>query len=97
MAVPCDRIVVLAGLAYKIVFPDETFWGRSPTKLTDKVAIVTGSVRGIGWEIAHAYAQENTRVVICDLLESDVDEAVARLGLPAERVLGVLPGLEVAP
>lgn len=58
-------------------------------KLSGKVAIVTGSVRGLGWEIAHAYALEGAKVVICDLDQSDVEGAVARLELPAERVLGV--------
>ncbi len=58
-------------------------------KLDSKVAVVTGSVRGLGWEIAHAYALEGAKVVICDLDQSDVDATVARLGLPAEGVLGV--------
>jgi 3-oxoacyl-[acyl-carrier protein] reductase len=58
-------------------------------KLGGKVACVTGSVRGIGWEIVHAYAQEGAKVVVCDLRQADVDGALARLGLPAEKVLGV--------
>ena len=58
-------------------------------KLIGKVACVTGSVRGIGWEIVRAYAQEGARVVICDLHQADVDVALARLSLPAEKVLGV--------
>ena len=57
-------------------------------KLHDKVALVTGSARGLGWEMIQAFAQEGARVVICDLMQSDVDEAVARLELPAEKVLG---------
>jgi len=64
-------------------------------KLSGKVAVVTGSVRGLGWEIAHAYALEGAKVVICDLDQSDVDEAVARLGLPAEGVLGVAADVSV--
>jgi NAD(P)-dependent dehydrogenase (short-subunit alcohol dehydrogenase family) len=58
-------------------------------KLSAKVACVTGSVRGIGWEIVQAYAREGAQVVICDLHQADVDAALARLGLPLERVLGV--------
>lgn len=58
-------------------------------KLDDKVAVVTGSARGLGWEIVQAFAADGARVVICDLSQSDVDAAVARLGLPAEKVLGV--------
>jgi NAD(P)-dependent dehydrogenase (short-subunit alcohol dehydrogenase family) len=57
-------------------------------KLYDKIALVTGSVRGIGWEIVQAFAQEGAKVVICDLSQTDVEDAVARLGLPAEKVLG---------
>jgi NAD(P)-dependent dehydrogenase (short-subunit alcohol dehydrogenase family) len=58
-------------------------------KLYDKVALVTGSARGLGWEIVQAFAQEGAKVAICDLSESDVDAAAARLGLPPEKVLGV--------
>lgn len=58
-------------------------------KLDDKVAVVTGSARGLGWEIVQAFAADGARVVICDLSQPDVDAAVARLGLPAEKVLGV--------
>jgi NAD(P)-dependent dehydrogenase (short-subunit alcohol dehydrogenase family) len=58
-------------------------------KLGGKVACVTGSVRGIGWEIVQAYAREGANVVLCDLHQADVDSALARLALPAEKVLGV--------
>jgi NAD(P)-dependent dehydrogenase (short-subunit alcohol dehydrogenase family) len=58
-------------------------------KLHEKVALITGSARGLGWEMIQAFAQEGARVTLCDLLQSDVDGAVARLGLPAENVLGV--------
>src|ERR1700752_3200568 len=58
-------------------------------KLTGKVALVTGSVRGLGWEIVQALAQAGARVALCDLVQSDIDEAVARLALPPENALGV--------
>ena len=58
-------------------------------KLHDKVTLVTGSVRGIGWEIVQAFAKEGAKVVICDLSLSDVDETAARLELPRDKVLGV--------
>src|SRR5687768_18442387 len=58
-------------------------------KLDGKIAIVTGSARGLGWEIIQALAQEGAKVVICDLTQSDVDEAVARLGAAPANVLGV--------
>ena len=58
-------------------------------KLDDKVALITGSARGLGWEMVQAFAQEGAKVAICDLSQSDVDGAAARLGLPPEKVLGV--------
>jgi NAD(P)-dependent dehydrogenase (short-subunit alcohol dehydrogenase family) len=58
-------------------------------KLHDKVALITGSARGLGWEMVEAFAQEGAKIAICDLSQSDVDAAAASLGLPAEKVLGV--------
>src|SRR2546425_11778094 len=58
-------------------------------KLQGKIALVTGSARGLGWEMIQAFAQEGANVTICDLSQSDVDGALARLGLPLEKVLGV--------
>ena len=58
-------------------------------KLVERVAIVTGSVRGLGWEMAQAFAHAGAKVTICDLAQSDVDQAVAKLGLSSERVLGL--------
>ena len=58
-------------------------------KLDDKITLVTGSARGLGWEIIQAFAQEGAKVTICDLSQADVDGAAARLGLPAEKILGV--------
>ena len=57
-------------------------------KLNGKVACVTGSARGIGWEIAQAYAQEGAKIVICDLHQADVDRALAQLELPKKNMLG---------
>ncbi len=41
-------------------------------KLTDKIALVTGSARGIGGEIAIAFAQAGADVVVADLLDESV-------------------------
>lgn len=58
-------------------------------KLDSKVAIVTGSARGLGWEIVQAFVQEGAKVVICDLAIAEVNQAAARLVAPAQNVLGV--------
>lgn len=58
-------------------------------KLNGKIALVTGSARGLGWEIIQAFAQEGAKVTICDLSQSDADGAAARLGLPSEKILAV--------
>jgi len=58
-------------------------------KLDGKIALVTGSARGLGWEIVQAFAQEGARVALCDLAQADVDAAAARLGLTTEKVLAV--------
>lgn len=58
-------------------------------KLDGKVVLVTGSARGLGWEMIQAFADEGANVTICDLSQSDVDEAAAKLGLPAARTLAV--------
>jgi 3-oxoacyl-[acyl-carrier protein] reductase len=45
-------------------------------KLTDKVAIVTGGARGIGGQIAMAFAAEGADVVIVDVLDEAAAEPV---------------------
>ncbi|TAK08949.1 SDR family NAD(P)-dependent oxidoreductase [bacterium] len=64
-------------------------------KLKDKVAGVTGSARGLGWEMVQAFAQEGAKVVICDLEQTLVDQAVSRLNLSADRILGVRANVSI--
>jgi NAD(P)-dependent dehydrogenase (short-subunit alcohol dehydrogenase family) len=66
-------------------------------KLLDRVVMVTGAVRGIGWEMVQAFAQEDAKVTLCDLSQAEVDAAVAKLHLPPERVLGVKADVTVEP
>ena len=48
-------------------------------RLKDKVAIITGSARGIGQATALKFAAEGARVVVCDLERTAVDEVVAQI------------------
>ena len=64
-------------------------------KLQDQIALVTGSARGIGWEILKAFAEEGAKVALCDLKPSDVDDAVAKLDLPSQKVLGITADVAV--
>jgi len=49
-------------------------------RLEDKVAIVTGSARGTGAEIARLFVEEGARVCVADVLESRGEEHAASLG-----------------
>lgn len=48
--------------------------------LENKVAIVTGAARGIGYAIAQRFLEEGARVVIADVDEDAGSEAVQKLG-----------------
>ena len=60
-------------------------------ELTGKVAIVTGSSRGLGLASARALAQEGCRVTICARGETSLDEAATELRAVAQRPTDVLP------
>ena len=52
--------------------------------LKDKVAIVTGAARGLGWAIAQRFVEEGAQVVLADVL--DAQEQAASLGGAAQFV-----------
>ena len=55
-----------------------------------RVAVVTGSARGIGFATAQRFAEEGARVAVLDLDEAQAVEAAARLGGTGEQThLGV--------
>lgn len=58
-------------------------------KLTDKVAIITGSGAGIGKAIATIYAKEGANVVIADFNETALDETVKELQAQSLEAFGV--------
>ena len=48
-------------------------------RFADKVAVITGSTKGIGFAIAKRFAEEGAKVVISSRNQNNVDDAVARL------------------
>jgi NAD(P)-dependent dehydrogenase (short-subunit alcohol dehydrogenase family) len=57
-------------------------------KLKDKVSIVTGAASGIGFAIASRFAAEGSTVVIIDLNEERLKEAVKKIKDQGENILG---------
>jgi 3-oxoacyl-[acyl-carrier protein] reductase len=68
-------------------------------ELTDKIAIVTGSSRGLGFATARALVQEGCRVTVCARGEALLSEAAAQLRRLAggdDRVVSVAADLATA-
>jgi glucose 1-dehydrogenase len=57
--------------------------------LDGKVAVITGSTRGIGLGIAEAYAREGAELVVSSRSQSAVDEAVKHLRDAGSKVAGL--------
>ena len=59
-------------------------------KLKDKIAFVTGSTRGIGYQITRLFLQEGAKVVVCGSREETVQRAARQLeeelSLPEDRI-----------
>src|SRR6266513_6037616 len=58
------------------------------SKLAGKIALVTGGSSGIGLGIAKRFAQEGARVFITGRRQSQLDEAVASIGVNAAAIQG---------
>ncbi|HWQ30183.1 MAG TPA: 3-oxoacyl-[acyl-carrier-protein] reductase [Negativicutes bacterium] len=57
-------------------------------RLKDKVAIVTGSTKGIGLETAKTFAREGAKVVICGTRENAINEVVEEIKATGAEALG---------
>jgi 3-oxoacyl-[acyl-carrier protein] reductase len=62
-------------------------------RLTDKVAIVTGSSRGIGKAIAAGLAAEGCRVILCARDADVLEQSAAELRRTGAKVLAVTADL----
>lgn len=64
-------------------------------RLKDKVAIVTGGSRGIGFATVEAFLKEGATVILTASTQASADKAVAKLRekYPADRVGGIAPDL----
>ena len=64
-------------------------------ELKDKVAIVTGGSRGIGFAAVEAFVKEGAAVVLCASRQETADKAVAQLKekYPDAKVEGIWPNL----
>ncbi len=62
----------------------------------DKVVIVTGGSRGIGFATVEAFLQEGATVVLCASRQETADKAVAKLkeAYPDAKVEGIWPALD---
>jgi 3-oxoacyl-[acyl-carrier protein] reductase len=59
-------------------------------RLTDKVAIITGSAQGIGLATALRFAAEGARVVVSDIGQQRVDQAVAAIVAQGGQAVGAV-------
>lgn len=59
-------------------------------RLDGKVAIVTGSAQGIGEGIAHRFAQEGAKVVICDINEELVTKVAQDINNQQGNAIGIV-------
>jgi 3-oxoacyl-[acyl-carrier protein] reductase len=64
-------------------------WEVNHMKLKGKVAIVTGSARGIGKATAVKFVQEGAKVVVCDVNIDQVNETVQELKNMGGEVIGL--------
>ena len=65
--------------------------------LTGKVAMVTGSARGIGFSIASALAAYGADIVLCDLLTDELEESRKAISNLGRRVLAVRADITKTP
>ena len=58
--------------------------------LKDKVCVITGSARGIGYAIAEEFAKNGAKVVLSDVLEDTLDIVIVTVILYQLPVLAII-------
>jgi 3-oxoacyl-[acyl-carrier protein] reductase len=58
-------------------------------ELTDRVAVVTGASRGIGFSVAHALGREGCRLAICSRSRGELEASAERLAGSGSEVLAM--------
>ena len=56
-------------------------------QLKDKVSLITGGARGIGFAIAEKFAEKGSNIVICDVDERSIKDAEEKLRTTGKQVL----------
>ena len=55
--------------------------------IQDQVLFITGAARGIGFDIAKAFSEAGAKVVISDLTQQAIDEALSKFGKSVEGIV----------
>jgi len=63
--------------------------------LEDKVALVSGASRGIGFAIANTYAKAGAKVIICSRKQSGIEKAAEKIGAGGGKALAVAANVSI--
>ena len=63
--------------------------------LENKVAIITGGTRGIGFATVEAFLKQGAKVAMCGSRQETVDKALEKLSEYGDSVMGICPMLKV--
>ncbi len=62
-----------------VIYSGVEIYSVSAMRLEGKVAIVTGAARGIGFAVSEAFLREGAKLMLCDINQDTVDDAVSKL------------------